>query len=254
MTQAHHRRGRAFTLIELLVVISIISVLIAILLPALGKAREQARRTACSANVHSFLVAVHVYAQDFQDAPPAAAAYYSDGDAYYGRYVFNNVVRYAMATQYQLANAKTWICPSGMDPVRHKLWGSYGQNYVTLDGTSYSNNLSQTSYGYLIGLGFNSVNNYGPTQDNLTDSKVEKLSLARRPSQRIAWWDAIVPDGVGKTPLVTWYASANNHFTGNLVPEGGNYGFVDGHAEWRAVRWGDNMITAGAGQFIAIAR
>lgn len=58
------RKKIAFTLIELLVVISIISMLMAILLPSLGRAREQARRTACMANLRSIGQGIYLYAHD----------------------------------------------------------------------------------------------------------------------------------------------------------------------------------------------
>jgi len=58
------RKISAFTLIELLVVISIISLLMAILLPSLGKAREQARRAACMANLRSIGQSMFIYAHD----------------------------------------------------------------------------------------------------------------------------------------------------------------------------------------------
>lgn len=57
-------RAVGFTLIELLVVIALLSVLIAMLLPALGKAKAIARRTICATNLRQIAVAETLYADD----------------------------------------------------------------------------------------------------------------------------------------------------------------------------------------------
>ncbi|MCA9244020.1 MAG: DUF1559 domain-containing protein [Phycisphaerales bacterium] len=65
MTQ---RRG-GFTLIELLVVVAIIALLVAILLPSLDKAREQARTAVCVSNLRQLGVGVHGYLTEDRDLP-----------------------------------------------------------------------------------------------------------------------------------------------------------------------------------------
>ena len=67
---AARRCTKGFSLIELLVVIAVVSLLMAILMPMLSQARQQARRAACAANLRQVGIAIHLYAEAFDDTIP----------------------------------------------------------------------------------------------------------------------------------------------------------------------------------------
>mgnify|MGYP005844945039 CR=1 FL=1 len=130
----HHRFG--FTLIELLVVISIIALLIALLLPALGAAREQSRTVACLSNLRQVHVGLQVYAGEQRDhAPPGDA---SMGNGYenwvsilvHRESIAYTVDRYANPAEKSAkyddmsrsANRGVFRCPSDLGSVRRLDW------------------------------------------------------------------------------------------------------------------------------------
>ena len=64
------RRKKGFTLVELLVVIGIIALLVSILMPALGRARELAKRIQCASQLNGIGKAIALYQNEYRDANP----------------------------------------------------------------------------------------------------------------------------------------------------------------------------------------
>jgi len=130
---------RAFTLIELLVVIAIIAILASLLLPALARAKQQAKAVKCLSNEKQIALGYLLYASDNLDYLPLAAHL---GDAAPCQWFFEISPYLAKQTASYtglVAKANVVACPSAkLEKVfpsstpASQAYGGYGQNYVYL--------------------------------------------------------------------------------------------------------------------------
>ena len=73
-------KAKGFTLIELLVVVAIIALLVAILIPAVQRAREEANRAICGSNLHGIDQAAYLYSQTHNNKYPFGWPHDDDGN------------------------------------------------------------------------------------------------------------------------------------------------------------------------------
>ncbi len=104
MIRAGKTTRAGFTLVELLVVVAIIALLVSILLPALGQARESARRILCSTRLRSCGMYMHLYANNNRDFFPKRN---QDFELRYLKYD-----PYYLALTEPMENLKILVCPA----------------------------------------------------------------------------------------------------------------------------------------------
>ncbi len=212
------RKTRAFTLIELLVVIAIIALLIGILLPALGKARNASRITISLSNVRQIMLGFATYRSENKDQVPMYGSGYGDGaitagwdtwsyggkntDAFWANGAFDEPAYYRRLNSY-LYPGLTLEKPSG---------------FVDIGKGSSPNGIAQPGKGY-----------WTLTRGSLTPQQRASLEMTafRSPGDKTTrqrQWPAETPgissyDDVGTSyhTNMKWWAQQNANLPGNFT-------------------------------------
>jgi prepilin-type N-terminal cleavage/methylation domain-containing protein len=208
--------GRAFTLIELLVVIAIIAILAAMLLPALARAKERAKRAQCLSNLKQIALGMHVYALDNLDF--VVAARLVPGSTYFNQLALDPPQELQAATVGLIMFSNTlqniWSCPD-----RPKLpW---------LDSVYDQWNIG---YQYMGGITtwYNPTGTYSPSFSpvKLSRSKPFWVLAADAVVETDNGWGQPDPTHLGV------YDNLPPHKDSGVFPAGGNEVFADGSARW----------------------
>ena len=201
-----------FTLVELLVVISIIALLVSILLPALGSAREAARATVCATNLRSLGFAIVYYADDNNNfLPPGFGFYNMTGTAWE-----NNNYWATAISKYIDMDSGVYHGESGVMHCPTK------RPYPQISGAA----AEGLNYGMAMKLS-TVLDFYGGVG---ADKRWRKMDSIRMPSVNIAlldlWWGRPVTNF--DVPLE---AQALGIFRPMIHRGRDNFAFLDGHVE-----------------------
>jgi len=206
------KRGMGFTLIELLVVVSIIALLVSMLLPALGKARDQAKSVVCQARLSQLNLMMQYYFDHSNGIYPPSLS--TEGKGAGLRYVtwIERIV-----TVGKIENPAFFRCPSD----RNSAWTKFDSLFNYYAASSYGLNFAFLSFGR-EDMGWNS---------NLYASGMPKIRIShvKDPYQTIMVADSGRDDGVLSStyvvsPLVGGNLPVANRHRGKV-----NVLWCDGH-------------------------
>ncbi|QNN22573.1 prepilin-type N-terminal cleavage/methylation domain-containing protein [Planctomycetales bacterium ZRK34] len=230
-------RRHGFTLIELLVVVSIIALLIAILLPALSKARQTAIQVTCGASLRQCATTAITYAMDYRQHLPGHDITKADCSMFRNTGAKFDLIK--MAGPYAGDDMRIWSCPAIDseqpyidDPsnTRFACYGSYQFFPIDPDG------LPDFGRGK-------------PVPRTLTDGRstfpmIQDRTADRRPQAIVSGWIANhVDDYRIRAATVDNPSSARRVADDKADIRGANIGFYDGGVRWVA---GMDLVNVGS--------
>ncbi|HMO26175.1 MAG TPA: prepilin-type N-terminal cleavage/methylation domain-containing protein [Tepidisphaeraceae bacterium] len=229
-----HRRSVGFTLVELLVVIGIIALLVSILLPTLGQARERARSIKCASNLRTLGLATQMYVNEKKGWLPYPTTTYGERSLW-----FTAIDDYLGAVQGR-NNAGTGVASQ-------RAYRDYKQCvvYETFEGDRLEGGQNNTKeFARTIKMNsmlrrFNLSSRPSPIDPTRpTTYGHAKITEVREPSRFVLYGDATSLDQIGPVPSA--WESGQFSFEVNDPTQAGpalrhnggaNILFVDGHVE-----------------------
>ena len=242
------KKLRGFTLIELLVVVSIIALLVSILLPSLGKARDAAKRVVCSKNLQSLGMAWIMYAGDNNDSvasgtgfaawpvglgPPGEATYDGTQVGWIAYPLFKSI-----QTSNQHQNPDGSLKAASVDFQHEKIEQGLIFPYVQ-DVDAYK--CPSAPRYQMVGFGMSSQwHNYWQHFFDVPKSKICKKIGQGHASSRFLFVESVEANDDGYWCCLYGVAKWHN-MPSTRHDDGTNNSFADGHVEYR--KWKDKSLT-----------